>query len=127
MAYSDGEVAAALVKLAINKYDYQKTSDQLGIPKMTLRRWNKKVPKRDIAGLLEHAIEHLLASIPEKMTAESWAIALGILMDKWLLVQGKATSRNENISRMGLNPDELDDVLAEAERILDESARSGGS
>ena len=126
MSYSDAEKAEALIRLAINKYNFEKTSKDLGITKMTLRRWNKNVPKKGVADLLERAIERLLMSIPEKMGGQQWSIAIGILMDKWLLTQGKPTSRvDQTVRTLGLSQDELNDVLAEANRILEEAAGSG--
>ena len=127
MAYSDAEVTEALIKLAINKYDYDKTASDLGISVKSLRRWDKNAPKKAVPELLERAIERLLMNIPANWKGEDWAIALGILMDKWLLVQGRATSRTETLlkSIQDLPENEYQDVLAEAERILAE-ANSGG-
>jgi len=118
MAYSDGEVAEALVRLAVNKYDYQLTSDQIGIPIRTLRRWDKKVPKKGVHELLERAITRLLMSIPTDMTGQSWSVAVGILLDKLLLYEGKATSRVENLfgALEQIGDDELDQLIAEFEQ-----------
>ena len=127
MAYSDTEKAEAVILLAVNKYDYDKTAEALGISAKTLRRWDKIVPKKGVAELLERAIERMLMHIPADMKGRDWAIALGILMDKWLLGQGMATSRSENI--MGfladMAPEEREKIIIEAERIL--SARASGS
>lgn len=126
MAYSDGEKAEALIRLAVNRYDFDKTAKELNLPVMTLRRWNKNVPKNGIADMLERAIEHLLAQIPKDLHGTDWAVTLGILMDKWLLTQNKATARTDHTVRaLGLSQDEFDDVLAEANRII-EAATGGG-
>lgn len=129
MAYSENFKGEAMIKLAVNKYNYAMTASDLGIPEMTLRRWDKNVRNvtKNIPELLERAIQRMLMVIPADMSAHDWSIAVGILFDKWLLVQGKATSRTETVARRfgNLNEDELDDVLAEADRILEEVA--GGS
>lgn len=128
MAYSDAEVAEALIRLAANKYDYQKTADDLSLNIRTLRTWEKRFPKKGVADLLERAIERLLMAIPTDMKGNDWAIALGILMDKWLLVQGKATQRTETIDKTigEMKDDEYERVLEEAETIIRE-AQSGSA
>jgi len=122
MSYSDAEKAEALIRLATNRYDFARTAMETGLPKMTLRRWNKIVPKKGVADLLERAIERLLMSVPENMTGQDWSVSLGILLDKWLLVQGKATSRVENLfgALEKISDDELD-------RLIDEFTRAANS
>ena len=117
MAYDDAFVGEALVRLAQNKYDFDKTADQLSIPVQTLRRWNKKVPKKNTKALLERAIERMLINIPETWNGHDWAIAVGILLDKLLLYEGKATQRIEQVfgALSGIPDDELDALLREAE------------
>lgn len=124
MAYSDGEKAEALIRLAVNKYDYDLTAEQTGISAKQIRRWDKLVPKNGVADLLERAISRMLMAIPAEMRGNDWAIALGILLDKWLLIQGEPTSRTESIERRlgDLPASELDSVIAEAERIIAEAA-----
>lgn len=120
MAYSDGQRAEALIKLWISKFDYEGVSKELGIPERTLRRWDKNVTKKSIPDLLDRAIGRLLMVIPTDMSASQWSTALGILIDKWLLMQGEPTSRTENISLQmdSLDADEYERVIAEAERII---------
>jgi len=127
MAYSDAEVGEALVRLAVNKYDYALTAEQTRVPEQTLRRWNKSVPKKGVAELLDRAIERLLMVIPNDIGGRDWAIALGILLDKWLLVHGQPNSRAENIITAieGLTDSERNAVIAEAERILAEAVGQG--
>ncbi len=127
MAYSDAERTEALILLAINKYDFKKTSKELGMTVKSLRAWEKKYPKKGVPELLERAIQRMLMHIPPDMKARDWAISLGILMDKWLLGQGLATSRSENILGFLENMPEEDrlKVIDEAERIL--AARASGS
>ena len=120
MAYSDGEKAEAIIRLAVNKYDFQKTADQIGLPVQTLRRWNKNVPKKGVADLLERAIERMLTAIPANWSGRDWAIALGILMDKWLLLQGEPTERTENWVKHfeELTDDERHAVIEEAQELV---------
>lgn len=121
--YSDNERAEALIRLAVNKYDYEKTAEQCGISDRTLRRWDKVAIKKGIPELLERAIERMLMVIPSDMKGSDWAITLGILIDKWQLIRGAPTDRTETISRKmgGMSEDEFADVLSEANRILEES------
>lgn len=129
MAYSDGEVAEALVRLAVNKYDYKLTSDQIGIPVRTLRRWDKSVPKKGVHELLERAISRLLMSIPNNMSGQNWSIAVGILLDKLLLYEGKATSRVETLfgALEQIGDDELDKLIAEFEQAATSEDRKEAS
>jgi len=127
MAYSDAEITEAMIRLAINKYDYKLTASQIGISEKTLRRWDKNATKKGVPDLLNRAIERMLMVIPDKWNGQDWAIALGIMIDKWLLMQGEPTSRVEAITRHfgNLSEDELNDVLAEADQILEEAASRG--
>lgn len=124
MAYSDAERTEALVRLAINNYDYTKTADETGISHQTLRNWDAQFGTVAIPDLLDRAIKKLLAAVPENMPAKEWAIAYGILMDKWLLIQGEPTSRTETnvFSRLGLDdPEFANDIEREMEKILSEA------
>ena len=51
------------------------------------------------------------------MKAKDWAVSLGILMDKWLLAQGMATSRTENLfqSLSDLPDEELNELVRQFE------------
>ena len=62
----------------------------------------------------------MLSVIPKDMSGQDWAIALGILMDKWLIIQGEPTTRSENVNMQmdSLNADEYERVIAEAESII---------
>ena len=115
--YSDNQITESVIRLAVNKYDYELTSEQLGIPSRTLRRWDKDVTKKGVPELLERAIERMLTAIPANWSGHDWAIALGILMDKWLLLQGEPTTRTENIftALQEIPEDELDALIREFE------------
>lgn len=123
MAYSDIEKAETIIKLAINKYDFRKTEEDTGIPSRTIKRWLKASPKKDVAALLDRAIERMLMVIPDKWNGRDWAIALGILIDKWLLLQGEPTARSESIIRgwQELTDEQRNEVINEANRILSEA------
>lgn len=112
MAYSDQEIAEAMVKLAVNKYDFDKTAKDTGISVRTLRRWDKNAPKKGVSELLERAIERILMVIPENMSGKDWAVALGILLDKYQLLRGQPTSRVEAVMRYleSLPDEELDEL-----------------
>ena len=124
--YSDNQITESVIRLAINKYDYELTSEQLGIPSRTLRRWDKDVIKKGVPELLERAIERMLASIPADWSGRDWAIALGILMDKWLLIQGEPTARTESIftALQEIPEDELDALIREFEEAAKTIATS---
>lgn len=123
MAHSDAEVGEALVQLAINKYDFDKTAKDTGKSVSSLKRWAKSEPKKGVAELLERAIERMLLNIPTEWKGNDWSIAVGILMDKWLLMQGEPTSRTETIARdvESLTPQEKDAVIAEVRAIIAEA------
>lgn len=126
-SYSDAFRSEAIIRLVVNGYNLTKTSEELGIPVRTLRRWDKDVPKKTTEELLRRALENILVSIPRTWDGNSWAVAVGILTDKILLFQGKATSRAETISKKldGFTDDEFTDILEEANSILAEVARGG--
>lgn len=119
-SYSDGERAEALIKLWASKYDYDSTSIETGISVKTLRRWDKDAPKKDIPDLLTRAIQRMLMVIPTEMSGNTWATALGIMLDKWLLMRGEPTSRTETIEHKldRLNDAEYSSVIEEAEAII---------
>lgn len=118
MAYSDAEITEAMIRLAINKYDYELTSSQLGISDRTLRRWDNSATKKGVPQLLERAIERMLMVIPEKWTGHDWAISLGILLDKYQLLRGEPTERTENIftQLQKLPESELDELIDQFEQ-----------
>ena len=127
MAYTEAFRTEALVRLAINGHDYDKTAEELGVASRSLRNWETQMPRMTIPELLDRAIEKLLAIVPTTMPAKEWAIALGILLDKYLLLQGEPTSRSETLLRsLGVDDTtEFDAIVREAEAIL--AARDSGS
>jgi len=131
--YTDAEKAEAIIRLAVNQYDFTKTAREIRLPVQTLRRWNKNVPndvsnipdvpnvtKKGVAELLEIAIEHLLMAIPDNFSGQQWAVTVGILLDKWLLMRGEPTQRTENLVKTfeALSNDDRRAIIGEAERII---------
>jgi hypothetical protein len=59
----------------------------------------------------------MLMIIPEKWNGQDWAIAIGILIDKWQLTRGEPTSRAETIWKVleAMPESELDELLTEFE------------
>lgn len=156
MAYSEEQKAGALVKLALNGNDYEKTAAEVGVSERQLYRWAggqnikraKKVSKKanvsddkppdvltalddhlpdlTVADMLEATIKRLLMLIPARMSGDDWSRALGILMDKWLILQGQPNQRVDILTRMleQLPDSEYDNIIEEAKRVLSE-ARGG--
>jgi len=138
--YSADEISLALVKLAVNGGDLDKTAAETGISRMTLYRWKKNQAPSEMADSIgekvELVIKHLLDHPPEKMSGRDWAIALGILMDKYLIMQGSATSRTENININENNEqtqddreffDELSKANSAIDRLSDGKKEAAGS
>lgn len=127
MAYNEAQITEALVTLALCKYDYKTAAEKTGIGSKTLQRWNEDKRPKTIPELLERAISEILMRIPDRWDSRDWAVAVGILMDKWLLLQGEATERTETLVREieTLTEAEKIELYHEAKRILDETARSG--
>lgn len=128
--HNEFEQAAGLILLAQNGNDYEATAKQIGVSIDTLLYWQKKSSdkKEALPILLEAAIKKMLDMMPDKWTGNSWAVAFGIMMDKWLLVNGQPTARTENTTLISdldnLTEKEKDDVLIEAERIIREAIGS---
>lgn len=131
--YSDFERAAGVLLLATNKQNYTLTADMLGVSEQTIRNWEKESLSKNVAipVMLEMAIKKLLEMMPDKWSGNSWAVAFGIMMDKWLLVNGQPTQRTETLfSELdNLPEEEKNNVVREAERIITDaiSRRSDNS
>jgi hypothetical protein len=120
--YSDQQIAETMIILAINRYDFEKTAEQTGISKATIKRWNKLEPKKTVPELLDRAIERMLMVIPDNWSGRDWAVAVGILMDKYQLLRGEPTQRTESIMKFLENlPDEELDQLER--QFLDAASR----
>jgi hypothetical protein len=130
LRHTDEEIAEALVHLAVNHYRFDKASEETGVPETTLRRWAKQTPKRGVADLLDRAVARMLMCIPKNWEGKDWGITVGILLDKWLLAQGRPTVRTESIvsGLDALSEKERQEVIENARRILEGLSRpSGGS
>lgn len=126
--YTDVMRTEAMILLAVHHYDFDAVSQIMKVPPKVLRRWNREVSAEaqiPIKDLLERAIRQLLGHMPENMSGKDWGVALGILMDKYLLMSGLPTSRTQILGKgfFGLNDNELSLVLTEAERIISGSIR----
>lgn len=118
----------ALELLIETKNNYDFVSSQTGVSIRTLKRWNEKRSNllfkanndaSDITELLKTRIKVMIEDEPET-NKSGWAMAIGIFVDKMLLLEGKPTSRHQNISSTvdNASDDELDDMIAEAEAIV---------
>jgi len=127
--YSDTQVTEALITLALCKYDYELASKKTGISTKQLRRWNESRRPRTVPELLEWAIAQVLMRVPENWDGRDWAVAVGILLDKWLLLKGQATERSEMLVREVTLMTEAErmELFAEANRILERAARGSVS
>src|SRR3990172_5333460 len=86
--HSDFERAAGVMLLAANNNNYETTAKQLNVTPETIHNWEKESlsKKEAIPVMLENALRKLLEMMPTTWSGNTWSIALGILMDKWLLV-----------------------------------------
>ena len=130
MAYSDAKRVSTLIILARNKNDFERTAKEAGVSPTTLKRWaTEKGPNKSIADLLDEALTRMFEYMPAKWEAKDWSIALGIMFDKWLLMQGEATERTEHIGDYRLTEPEKELVGQRARAIIsgfgDGSAGSG--
>lgn len=125
--YTDIEIHQFLTLLAFNKFNYSKTSELTGVPRNTLRRWNNSDVKKEIPEILDATIRELLAKLPQTIPTKDFGIIAGILLDKWLIIQGMPTARNESvIGRLGdMDEHELDRIIREAEEIISEASSRG--
>lgn len=126
--YDEWTRIEGIIRCAATGNDYDKVGAEMGIPPGTLRSWmaRKSPYKSFTVGLaLDRALKQILIKLPAEMNARDWAVAVGILTDKWLLMQGQPTSRTEDITHMlGTLPHEgMEEVLEEAQRIIDEAQK----
>lgn len=143
MAYSEGEKAEALVRLAATGHDFEAVSAEVGIPARTLRRWSKPPEDGDVEGarwrrnatvadLLGAALEKVLAAVPEDLSGVAWATTVGILVDKWLALQGLGAHGDQPLFEFGMRITGMSDeeywrVLREAERRFEDLLGVGGA
>jgi len=101
-SYSDEQKAVALAGLDADGGNVARTARQLGLPPKTLDQWAKggvgpgvaklrHQKKEELADRLEAIARQLLDAMPGKIAAASLrtiAIALGIVIDKMVLLRG---------------------------------------
>lgn len=129
--YSDEDRATALAALEANGGNVIRTARETGIPRGTLRSWAaggspppakvRREKKADLIELLEERLRQILGiTVRDNADLQSLAIFAGVLFDKYLLLQGKATQRVAFTDALDNKSDaELEDYIAEAEAILD--------
>ena len=146
--YTDEDVAVALSFLKASGYPDKKgamttAAKHTGVPRNTLRRWangemhavgNEVVARKTVD--LAAVIDNELAEIFDEMNVarpdasyKDLAVAAGILIEKKQLIAGEPTHRIATTVEEELEdvpPDDRPYILAEAERLLRESAARGG-
>ena len=120
--------AKTLTTLAVTKNDAKRTAEIEGIGVRTVYRWQAQGPDylkdKQVSELLEGVVKGLLGNAPDPAEAnmKDWGIALGILLDKWMILGGNPTKRVENVTIEGrvlnLTDDQYRYALEEAEKIL---------
>ena len=113
-SYTDEERAEAVAALIVAGYpdkvgSLTTVSNEFGIPHRTLSRWFRKQSnpppgeivaqkKEALSDRLESLIDQILLKLPAKLDeapASTLLTGLGIAIDKYQLVRGEATSRDE--------------------------------
>jgi transposase-like protein len=136
--YSDVQKANALAALAANGGNVNRTARELGIPWSTLKGWCRpdsapgvaelrEEQKRDLPAKLQEVAWKLAGAIEGKIDAASLqhtAVALGIVIDKLQLLQGKPTSITDDRTATDA---ELDRELATALAAARESLATGAT
>lgn len=93
-------------------------------------RWYQENADVTVPEMLEAAIKWTLQHAPTNFDPRQWAIAMGVLMDKWLLINNKPTQRLESILSgvlpEGMTQKDVDAVIREAQSILDAGQTAGG-
>jgi transposase-like protein len=114
-SYSDEEKASALTLLAVNNGNVKRTARALGLPRSTLTAWAKSrgtgagvaklchFKKESLADKFEEVAHALLDAALDKAKTEDaplldLTIAVGICVDRMLLLRGQPT-------RIDTNPD----------------------
>lgn len=126
MAYrkiKKSDVQTTLQLLEENDRDFTKTAEATGIHERTIRRWDQErqieALGQDIPEMLEQVIKNMLSNPPDFNNGQGWGIAVGILIDKLLLVKGKATSRHETVSKIqNMTDEEYFKAMEDAEQLL---------
>lgn len=108
--YSEAEVAQALAALELNEGNVYRTSEDTGIPRRTLEHWRggqRRLAPAQIAQakdeLARAALEGarkwgdaLAAKDVSEVSAKDCAVIFGIMSDKFLVLNGEATSITEH-------------------------------
>lgn len=126
--YTPEQKAEALVVLDAHEGNAKRTATTVDIPRSTVQYWKQHENSNEVMELkaqksaaladslldLAGAIVRVIPSRLEDAPVEKLATALGITIDKWLLITGQSTSRNEHtINYPPLPTDRLDDILSD--------------
>jgi len=126
----------ALELLIETKNNYEYVEKQTGVSIRTLKRWNTKrsntlfktANEGQISELLTARIKTMIEDEPDT-NKSGWAMAIGIFIDKMLLLEGKPTSRRESLNKVvdEASDQEMDEMIAEAEAIIKARMRLNGN
>lgn len=139
--FTDEDRAAALAALDANGGNVSHTARQLDIPRKTLEGWAKGIvtppppelrqqKKGDLADSLAELADKLAGGITNKIgdaSLQAMAVALGIVIDKYLLLKGLPTTISKtadaefDLSRLSV------DELRHFRDLYDRSAVPSGS
>jgi hypothetical protein len=133
--YTDEDRSTALVVLAANGGNIERTARELGIPRTTLQRWDQgtahpeaaanAAPKKEaLANLLEGLVYDALGVLPGNLAsanARQLMTIAAVAVDKMLLLRGLPTQINQH-DLSALSDDDLDRELAAAETALAQAA-----
>lgn len=92
--------------------------------------WFRNNDDMTVPEILEAAIRWTLDHAPKDFDPRQWAITMGILMDKWLLINNKPTQRLEQILSgvlpEGFSASDIDSIIREAQSILGTGEENSG-
>lgn len=129
--WTDQDKATALAALDANNGNVNRTAKQLHIAESTLRSWTNgrgtnsdvavlhEVKKGELADRLEEIAHRILNTLPDKLkdaNVQQLATALGIVLDKKQLLEGKPTERTETIDTTLDNDERLKRINSLLER-----------
>ena len=129
--HDDFTKAAAMIFLGTVGNNYELTAQQFGVTPETIHNWEKVslAKKEALPELIESTLRKLIEMMPKEWTGNTWAIAFGILMDKWLLVHNMPTERKESLFAdltEQLEPNTRENVINYAEDIIKDAMERRG-
>lgn len=96
--YADAYKSAVITLLIKNRLNFRKTSDQTGLDISTLKVWMNEERENgfNIREELENTAYLLLSEVPEMKNGRDWATALGIVLDKLIILYGLKNKTENN-------------------------------